>query len=485
MRIMRSGISKYRPCLAVPLLAASLFSSVLAAAPLSQQGRSCHLPGHDEPLRCFDVPVPLDYQRPEGERLMLHVAVASAFRESAQPDPLFVLAGGPGQAGSDILPLLDTTFPKVRATRDIVFIDQRGTGLSGKLDCASLQAVEDLPEAEQGAAIEACMRSLNRPFRVYNTENSVRDLERIRESLGYRQVNLWGASYGTRLGQAYARSFPERTRALILDGVAAPEQIIFAWGSDVQTALETMFKHCAAERGCRAAFPALPEQFKRLRQRGDGGVALDLPHPRTAGRIRMQMTPARFVETVRVALYSAGASRSLPFLIDSADQGNWRPFLAQMFSTSDFAVTGSALGLTLAVTCAEDIPRLTPAILADEQSNSFLAASLIKQVPQWCRSVDVPPVPFREPSQIRAPALLLSGALDPVTPPRRAASAARNMAHAQHFIVDNAGHVVSPLGCAPRLLREFLDRPQRPLDAQCLREIPQVSFQLGAAGPQP
>jgi hypothetical protein len=160
MRIERIGSSKFRFCLAAPLLAASMFS--FAAAPINQQGHSCHLPGHDEPLRCISVPVPLDYQRPDGERLMLHVAVASAFRESAQPDPLFILAGGPGQAGSDILPLLDTTFRKVRATRDIVFIDQRGTGLSGKLDCASLQSVDDLPEAEQGVAIEACMRGLNK-----------------------------------------------------------------------------------------------------------------------------------------------------------------------------------------------------------------------------------------------------------------------------------------------------------------------------------
>lgn len=486
MSIKPIGTSTNRFCLAVPLLAVSLLSSVFAAAPQSQPGRSCHLPGHDEPLRCIGVAVPLDYRHPDGEKLMLHVAVASALREAAQPDPLFVLAGGPGQAGSDILPLLDTTFRKVRATRDIVFIDQRGTGLSGKLDCASLQTVEDLPDAQQGAAIETCMRSLNKDFSAYNTENSVRDLERIRVSLGYAQVNLWGASYGTRLAQGYARSFPDRTRAMILDGVAAPEQIIFAWGRDVQAALETMFRHCAEDHGCQAAFPALPEQFQRLTQRiRADAVTLDFSHPRTASRVRMQMSPTRFVEAVRVALYSPAASRRLPFLIASADSGNWGPFLAQMSSTSDLTVTGSALGLTLAVTCAEDIPRLSPTMFADEQRNSFLAGSLITLLPGWCRSVNVRPIPYREPSKIRTPALLLSGALDPVTPPRRAESAAAHMERAQHFVVANAGHVVSPLGCAPRLLREFLDGPERPLAAACLQEIPPASFQLGAAGPQP
>jgi pimeloyl-ACP methyl ester carboxylesterase len=81
--------------------------------------------------------------------------------------------------------------------------------------------------------------------------------------------------------------------------------------------------------------------------------------------------------------------------------------------------------------------------------------------------------------------LLLSGALDPVTPPRRAQEAARHMRHAQQFVVANAGHGISPLGCAPRLIRQFLDHPARKLDAACLAEIPTASFQLGAAGPQP
>ncbi len=477
---------KYRFRLAALFFAFSLLSAPAFASAPGQHSRSCHLPGYDQSLRCVSIPVPLDYQKPAAEKLMLHVTVAPAFREAAKSDPLFILAGGPGQAGSEILRLLDTSFHKVRATRDIVLIDQRGTGLSGKLDCENLHALAEQALTEQEAAIAACMRSLNKPYAFYNTENSTRDLEQIRLALGYGQVNIWGSSYGTRLGQAYARRFPDSVRALILDAVAAPDQIIFAWGRDGQAALDTMFRHCAENPGCKAAYPALPAQFKALMQRvAAGSVKLDFPHPRTARRTQMTLLPSRFLQTVRAALYAGDSRSRLPFLIDSADQGNWRPFMAQMIGASDISADGPAIGLMLSVTCAEDIPQLTPALIADEEGNSFLAGSEIKLVSRWCRFIDVPKAPRQAATLIQAPVLLLSGSLDPVTPPRRAESALKHMARAQHFVVENAGHGISQLGCAPRLLREFLDRPEQALDGKCLKEIPAASFQLGNAGPQP
>jgi pimeloyl-ACP methyl ester carboxylesterase len=470
----------------LPWLALACSSSIATAAPANQQGRSCHLPGYDQTLRCITVTVPLDDQHPEAGDLALHVTLAPALREAARPDPLFVLAGGPGQAGSDILPLLDSAFRKARATRDIVFIDQRGTGLSGKLDCDRTQTLEENSIPEQEKIVATCIRSLKQPFAFYNTGRSARDVEHIRTALGYRQINLWGSSYGTRLAQAYARRFPGNLRAMILDAVAAPDQIIFAWGRDAQASLEATFRHCAEDTGCNAAFPALRQQFSALLQRvNSGSVKLDFPHPRTARRMQMQLMPERFLQTVRVALYSADSASRLPFLIDSAAKDNWRPFLAQMYSAGDFSLDGPAIGLMLSVTCAEDIPRLTPAIIADEERNSFLGGLEVKLLPAWCRYVNVPEVPYQEPSIINAPALLLSGALDPVTPPLRAESAARFIAHAQHFAVANLGHGVSQSGCAPRLLREFLDHPEQALAAQCLKDIPRNGFQLGAAGPHP
>jgi pimeloyl-ACP methyl ester carboxylesterase len=195
-------------------------------------------------------------------------------------------------------------------------------------------------------------------------------------------------------------------------------------------------------------------------------------------------TAPRFLGTVHNILYSPADARRLPFLIHSASQGRWGPFVARQNLSTDFGMDASmSMLLHLAVVCAEDVPRLTPELLA--QDTGQLTKTLAEKFPAICKTMNVPAVPLGAPARIEAPALLLSGALDPVTPPHRAATAARHMARAQQVVVANAGHGVSQLGCAPRLLREFLDKPQATLDTACLKEIPAPTFQLGSAGPQP
>jgi pimeloyl-ACP methyl ester carboxylesterase len=478
----------FRFSLTASLIAMLLGATPARAEPPAQQGRNCHLPGAEEALRCVSVPVALDYAKPNGATLKLHVTIAPAFRESAHPDPLFILAGGPGEAGTDVLPLLNNTLRRARATRDIVFIDQRGTGLSGKLDCDSKTPRETATEAEVDAEVRACIASIRQPFAAYTTENAARDIEQVRLALGYRKINVWGGSYGTRLGQAYARAFPANLRSMVLDGVAAPDQVIPAGGRDAQAALDALFSQCAANPACRKAFPALRAEFAGITDKlAAGAIQLDLADPRTAQPVRLRMDSTRFLGTVHSILYSPADSRRLPFLIHSAYQGRWQPFIARRNVASDFSADGAtSLPLHLAVVCAEDFPRLTPQLLAEDTRGSFLNAPLVQRLAGLCAAINVPRAAYRErPAVIEAPVLMLSGALDPVTPPRRAEAAARYMAHAQHLVVANAGHGISQLGCAPRLLREFLDRPEQPLNAQCLKEIPAPTFQLGSAGPQP
>ena len=469
-------------------LCALLLSSAAHAVPAARAPglaeRSCHLPGSEETLRCLTLPVPLDHARPNGPSLKLHVTVAPAFREASRSDPLFVLAGGPGQAGSEVLPLLNAAFRRVRATRDIVFIDQRGTGLSGKLDCESRPEHETMSDAELEAELRACIAKNRAPFGAYTTLAAARDLEQVRRALGYGKVNVWGGSYGTRLGQAYARAYPGSVRTLVLDGVAAPDQVIPAGGRDGSAALDKLFAQCAANAGCRKAYPNLRAEFDALVKRTEAGVKLSIADPRTAAPVSFTMTGQRFLGTVHNILYSPADARRLPFLIHSAYQGRWEPFVARHNIAGDFGSDGSAaMLLHFAVVCAEDVPRMTPELVKDDAA--LLTRPLAERIPALCKAMNVPAVPYAEPAQIAAPALLLSGALDPVTPPRRAEAAARYMTNARHLVVANAGHGVSQLGCAPRLLREFLDKPASQLDAKCLSEIPAPTFQLGSAGPQP
>jgi pimeloyl-ACP methyl ester carboxylesterase len=476
----------------LPALLALLFAGAASAAagapdaPVSGKpvARTCHLPGAEGSLRCLTVPVPLDYANPAAKGLNIHVTVAPAFREGARTDPLFVLAGGPGEAGSEVIMLLSTAFKRVRATRDIVFIDQRGTGLSGKLDCKEPPGAETMSDEELDAASRRCIAGSKVPFAAYTTANAARDLEEVRRALGYGKVNLFGGSYGTRLGQAYARAFPASVRSLILDGVAAPDQVILAAGRDAQSALDKLFEHCARDAGCHKAYPNLRAEFDSLAARAEAGIKLSLTDPRTAQPINFTMTGQRFNGTVHSVLYSPADARRLPFLIHSAYQGRWEPFVARQNVGGDFAGEGgSASLLYLSVVCAEDAPRLTPELLKEDAT--MLTRPLSGRIVAMCKDMKVPAVPYAAPTMIEAPALLLSGALDPITAPRRADSAARHMKNARHLVVTNAGHGVSQLGCAPRLLREFLDKPGAALDANCLAEIPPPTFQLGSAGPQP
>jgi len=472
-------------------LGALLLSGAVQAAPATSAAsatkaatRNCHLPGSEDTLRCLAVPVPLDYAKPGGPGIKIHVTVAPAFREAARNDPLFVLAGGPGQAGSEVLPLLSAAFRRVRATRDIVFIDQRGTGLSGKLDCESRPEHETMSDAELEAEVRACITNSRAPFGAYTTAAAARDLEAVRKTLGYGKVNVWGGSYGTRLGQAYARAFPDSVRTLVLDGVAAPDQVIPAGGRDGTAALDKLFAQCAANAACKGAYPNLRAEFDALVKRTEAGIKLSIADPRTAAPVSFTMTGQRFLGTVHNILYAPADARRLPFLLHSAYNGRWEPFIARHNIAGDFASDGSsAMLLHLAVVCAEDVPRMTPELAAED--NALLTRPLAERIPNLCKDMKVPAVPYAAPSKIAAPALLLSGALDPVTPPRRAERAAEFMSNARHLVVANAGHGVSQLGCAPRLLREFLDKPTETLNAKCLAEIPAPTFQLGSAGPQP
>jgi pimeloyl-ACP methyl ester carboxylesterase len=465
------------------LLTASIPATAASPTPPAQT-RSCHLPGVEEALRCLTLPVPLEPGKPA--TLNLHVTIAPALRQGARPDPVFVLAGGPGEAGSDVLPLLATAFKRVRPTRDIVFIDQRGTGLSGKLDCPS-DVDEDakLGDAEIDTALRRCIAASKVPFAAYTTAAAARDIDAVRRALGYDKVNLWGGSYGTRLAQAYARAYPAAVRTLTLDAVAAPDQVIPAGGRDAQAALDRLFAQCAKDAACARTYPNLRREFDGLVAKLDGGpLKLNLPDPRTARQVDVTMTSERLLDTVRNMLYSPADSRRLPFLVHSASEGHWQPFVARRNLAADFSPDGApATLLHLAVICAEDMPRFTPALAAADASP--LTRTLGERLRGLCRTMNVPAVPDTPATRIAAPALLLSGALDPVTPPRRAQDAARFMDHAQLLTAPNVGHGVSQLGCAPRLLRAFLDQPTAKVDGACLDEIPAPTFQLGSAGPQP
>ena len=194
---------------------------------------ACRLTGGVNAL-CGELLVYEDRAAAAGRQLPLNIAVLPATGSSnvVEDDPLFLLAGGPGQAAVEAYASAIYLFADVNRTRDIVLVDQRGTGESNGLNCEVLEdetLPADLPDEEQIALLEQCRADLSAraDLSLYTTDTFVADLDDVRAALDYDIINLYGASYGTRAAQTYLRRFPERVRSVVLDAVVWQELVLF------------------------------------------------------------------------------------------------------------------------------------------------------------------------------------------------------------------------------------------------------------------
>ena len=248
--------------------------------------------------RCGTLEVYEDNIANSGRKISLRVAVIPAESSNPEADPLFLLAGGPGQAASEGFVSLLAGLSRVNFKRDLVMVDQRGTGSSNPLDCPEPEGPEDpvygtpSDEAEMLEWADACVSALNGDPRLYTTEYAARDLDAVRAALGYGPINLLGVSYGTRMAQVYQRMYPGQVRAMVLDGVAPMDWAIGDQVTvDAQRALDLVFARCHAEAGCREAFPGLREEFATLLNRLDEDpVEVALAHPITGEDIRVLLS---------------------------------------------------------------------------------------------------------------------------------------------------------------------------------------------------
>src|SRR5215831_6651999 len=280
--------------LATPLLAScSADRSADRTLVLSE----CRLPKLAQAAQCGTLEVPENRAQPDGRKLGIFVAVLPANTLSPKPDPLVILAGGPGQAASTLGPFA-SLFSDVRRTRDIVLIDQRGTGRSSPLTCKSLKPewradfesdINPLPKAK---ACVAELQSAGVDPAQYTTTAWVDDLEAVRKALGYARLNLWGGSYGTRVALEYLRRHPDRVRTLILDGVAPPSMKITL---DVWTtrdaALTQIIAACRASKECVAAHPDPAQTLAEIeRNLGPTGKKVSIVEPRSGETIQALIT---------------------------------------------------------------------------------------------------------------------------------------------------------------------------------------------------
>jgi len=306
-----------RRCSAFALLALAC-AAPLAAQPL----QPCRVPGLRNEVQCGQVTRALDPARPDGPTIEVHYVVVPALARRKLPDPVFLLAGGPGQSAISLAPQVMGVFARLNNRRDIVFVDQRGTGRSAPLACeddrrAPLAEQAD-PDVQLRRLAQCKSQLLALPYirqesdlGFFTTVLAMQDLDAVRAQLGATQINLVGASYGSRAALDYMRQFPQAVRRSVIDGAAPPDMVLPAsFSPDNQAALDALLAACAGEAACARAFPGLREDWTALLAALPKSVTV--AHPLTGRPEVFTLTREQVLGAVRGPLYGPSVAAALP-----------------------------------------------------------------------------------------------------------------------------------------------------------------------------
>ena len=480
--------------------AAVAFLAWAALAAHAQGLAECRIPGIRNSVLCGVVQRALDPARPDSPKIDVHYVVVPAMARRKLPDPVFLLAGGPGQSAIGVGPQAFALFSRLNNRRDIVFVDQRGTGQSAPLACPDAKREALAEQADPDRQFKQLMQCkaalLKLPYikaesdlGFFTTTLAMQDLDAVRAQLGAERIDLVGISYGTRAALEYMRLFPARVRRSVLDSVAPPDMVLPAsFSTDSQAALDAMLRACEQQAACQTAYPKLRSDWAAL--------LASLPKPVSAAQPltgrpeRFTLTREMVLSAVRGALYSPATAAALPAAITDAAAGRIEALVGVGALLSSRKGIQLAMGMHFSVVCAEDVARLDST--SDRPGADFgrTYAMLYQRVcAQWPRGAV--PAAFYDVPATRTPTLLFSGGIDPATPPRHGARIAAALGSAaQHVVVPNAGHSVLGIGCARDLLYRFIDAADdaaaTAVDTSCVKAIPRpgvfVPMDLAAEG---
>ena len=445
------------------------------------------------PAECGRLTITENPAEKNGKTIELFVARVPALNPRFPDKAFTLLAGGPGQAATEFYADYASIFDRIHRSRDIVLVDQRGTGQSNMLDCPSDETDVLNFSAEYVATLAAdCLAELPGDPRYYTTSVAVDDLDAVRRALGYATLDIYGASYGTRVAQHYLRRYPDKTRSVILDGVVPAEMILGPGiAVDAQAALDAIFLRCKNEPHCNDSFPEIGQAFARLSETlRDAAVELTLPSPLSGEMIDVTLDYNSFAGAVRLLSYTPTTAALLPLLLyEASENGNWQPLAAQaqmaMLSLSD----SLSEGMHNAVVCTEDAPFFD--VDADERrelAKTYLGQLQLESLEAICEiwPAGIIDEDFHVPLNADVPVMVLSGSVDPVTPPRYGAQAAQHLPNSMHIVADGHGHGVLTRACVAELIAEFVETASfTDLDTACVDENISAPFFTSFSGPEP
>ncbi len=427
--------------------------------------------------QCSTLQVPEDRANPQGRKIALNIAVLTPEKEGeVQPDPVFFLAGGPGQAAVATYPQVDAAFREVRKHRNVVLVDQRGTGESNLLSCAAYEG-EDMSAAAMQAEAAKCATQLaaKADLRFYTTTEAVADLDAVRQAMGAAQINLVGVSYGTRVAQQYAMRHPQATRSIVLDSVVPNSlQLGNIFARNLDDALALQFAQCTNSPACKEKLGDPRAELDALLAKLRAQPVSVRYRDAATGQSRENMLRAENVAgLVRMYAYMPAAAALLPKLIHEANGGRYEELMALAQMMQDDMKDAMAMGMQLSVICSEDADSLAPEAAANNAGTVLgdqMAQGLGAMCAAWPKGTA--PADFHKPLAGKVPALVLEGEFDPVTPPRYGEEVVKTLSNGRLFVLRGQGHNVIGAGCMPKLFGQFVDTADaKALDGACLEKL--------------
>ncbi len=426
-----------------------------------------------------------------GRKIALTILVLPATDGNHAPDPIFFISGGPGSSIIAQAAGLAQDPSGLRAHRDFVLVDQRGTGASHPLTCTfygpsdSIQSYlgEFLPADDVRKCRDEFAQTTD--LTQYTTTIAMDDLDEVRQAMGYEKINLVGYSYGTRATLQYLRQHGEHARTATVYGLApATMYMPLHFARDAERSLQGVLSECLVDSKCKEAFPDIRNEATRVFESLLHAPAqAEVGIPRNNGPTTVRVTHDIVAETVRYMLYDSESAALVPLALHAAARGDYHWVARQALSArGGLRGRGTFDGLYIAITCAEDLPWVDEQAGVEEAKGTFLGGYRVIEQKRSCSIWPRSPIPrnYHEPVHSEVPTLLFSGALDPVTPAAQGEEVARSLPNSLHVVVPHGGHGYEGLEgteCLDRLWRAFVEQGSaRGLDSDCVRAIRRKGF---------
>ncbi len=435
-------------------------SRTLAGVPLV----ACTIKG-ERPTRaqatalCGTLTVPEDRSKPAGRQLGLRVAVIPASAARAAADPVFALAGGPGEASTQFFAWFPSVYATLHAAHDIVLVDQRGTGASKAATLPPLPATTGLSPAAADARLATWARDglheLDVDPRQFTSTVAADDLDAVRAALGYGTIDLYGSSYGVTLAQYYLRQHPEHVRTAVLDGGTPLDVPVFErMAASSQAALALVLRRCAADQACHTAFPRLDAEWRDVLARFRTPVRVVDPSSGAAAVIDQ----GTLAEAIHAALLTEAGAAQLPLAIHLTAVGKYVEASA-LIGVND--ADRPNLLMADEILCSEAWARADAADVARLGAGSYALPRELAKAQQraaMCAHLPRGVVPARDSDGVRTPvpALWLAGDGDPQDPPSNLTGVAAQQPHSKVVVLPAQQHVVGHLGCLPSVVAAFV-----------------------------